>query len=248
MRFFLRLFEQRNQNKISLANSINCHFESEIQILNYDHAIHFAISISRRNHSMDFQANPASIKVKDKECNSLFLESTRISNLDDISNISAEEVKISHEGQKEIKLPQSPEKIKEKNFLDVLKRTKVKETSSDSNATKPKRKKINHYFSPGTDSVSSTPSRSNKKQTFLSKTPAKASSILKLKDIKFYDAQEIKDPNLSFIEMQRREFWNSKASSIIKTPKYHNWTTHAITGLINSPWVLKKCSLGIQAL
>ena len=38
----------------------------EIQILNSDHAIHFAISLSRRNHSMDLQAtteNPLSQKM-----------------------------------------------------------------------------------------------------------------------------------------------------------------------------------------
>eukprot|EP00111_Clytia_hemisphaerica_P013279 TCONS_00038983-protein len=121
-----------------------------------------------------------------------------------------------------------------KSFLEVLGQKRKNDGYNDRTKTA-KKTKINEFF------TSPSPN-SSKKQTFLSQNKQSSASTFKLKGIKFFDTKELSDNNVSFIEIQRRRFWNKKATAIINTPKYHNWSKHAITGLINSSWTLEKCS------
>ena len=60
--------------------------------------------------------------------------------------------------------------------------------------------------------------------------------------LNIYTKEEIERDNISKLERERRIFWNNLACEI-SNPVYKSWNLHAVVGLIDTEWTLRKSEL-----
>ncbi len=58
-----------------------------------------------------------------------------------------------------------------------------------------------------------------------------------------YTKEEIERDDISKLERERRIFWNNLACEISNHPVYKSWNLHAVVGLIDTEWTLRKSEL-----